>query len=235
MVAGFVFLFISVVGNVAGKIEPGKAGRIAAGVIGGILLVTGLALQMTATKIDEQGEEAEEARQAAEAETRSKEEESRRQAAEEAKAKAERAALEERARKQRHPEAEQTTVGWAIIGSYQLGSFSELVFLIDGDSPAIGRSYKATEDFRLVQKGPKDDRGSAVITLGMVHRGDSVEVLDIEIAPGTRRVPVYAKLRGGKGGTHAHFIMTHAFLRGMMLHENSGYTFLLFRCTCKRS
>jgi hypothetical protein len=31
--------------------------------------------------------------------------------------------------------------------------------------------------------------------IGMVHRGDSVEVLDIKIAPGTSRGPVYAKLR----------------------------------------
>ncbi len=88
---------------------------------------------------------------------------------------------------------EQTTDGWAIIGFYQQGNFSDLTLMVHGDSPAIGRSYNAVEDFRLVQERP--ERGQATITLGMVHRGDSVEVLDIEIEPGTRRVPVWAKLR----------------------------------------
>jgi hypothetical protein len=141
----------------------------------------------------EAARQAEEARQAAEAEARNKEVESRRQAEEEAKAKA--GKVEEPAQEQHHDGATQTTDGWAIIGRHQRGRFSEPVLLIDGDRPAIGRSYKATEDFRLVQGGPGDDQRNAVITLGMVHRGDSVEVLDIEIAPGTRRGPVYAKLR----------------------------------------
>ncbi len=143
----------------------------------------------------EAARQAEEARQAAEAEARNKGVESRRQAEEEAKAKAERAALEERAQEKRRAWATQPTDGWAIIGRHQRGRFLEPVLLIDGDRPAIGRSYKVTQDFRLVQRGPEDDQRNAVITLGMVHRGDSVEVLDIEIAPGTSRGPVYAKLR----------------------------------------
>ena len=88
---------------------------------------------------------------------------------------------------------EQTTAGWAIIGSYERGKFLDLSLMVHGDSPAIGRHYDAVKDFRLVQKKPK--RGQATITLGMVHRGDSVEILDIEVAPGRSKVPVYAKLR----------------------------------------
>ena len=42
ILAGLIFLLISVVGNVAGKIEPGKTGRVAAGGIGMFLLVAGL-------------------------------------------------------------------------------------------------------------------------------------------------------------------------------------------------
>ena len=87
----------------------------------------------------------------------------------------------------------QTTDGWMIIGYYQQGKFSDLTIRVHGDSPAIGRSYEAVDNFRLIQKRP--ERGQATITLGMVHRGDSVEVLDIEIAPGTSKAPVWAKLR----------------------------------------
>lgn len=90
------------------------------------------------------------------------------------------------------PEA-QTTDGWAIIGFYQQGKFSDLKLKVHGDSPAIGRSYDVVDNFRLVQKRP--EKGQAVITLGMVRRDYSVQVLDIEIAPGTTKVPVWAKLR----------------------------------------
>jgi hypothetical protein len=44
VMAGLAFLFIAVAGNVAGKIEPGRMGRIAAAVVGPVLLVAGLAL-----------------------------------------------------------------------------------------------------------------------------------------------------------------------------------------------
>ena len=90
---------------------------------------------------------------------------------------------------------EQTTDGWAIIGYYERGRFYDLVLMVRGDSPAIGRRYDAVKKFRLVQKQLEQSKGKAVITLGMVHRGDSVEVLDIEISPGRRRGPVWAKLR----------------------------------------
>lgn len=42
VVAGVVLLMIAAVGNIAGKIEPGKQGRIAAGFIGAILVGVGL-------------------------------------------------------------------------------------------------------------------------------------------------------------------------------------------------
>ncbi len=67
--------------------------------------------------------------------------------------------------------------------------------MVHGDSPAIGRSYDVVDDFRLVQKKLEQNEGKASITLGMVHRGDSVEILDIEIDSGTSKVPVWAKLR----------------------------------------
>jgi hypothetical protein len=42
------FLFVAVAGSVAGKIDPGKGGRIGAGVIGAVLLVLGIVLKVAA-------------------------------------------------------------------------------------------------------------------------------------------------------------------------------------------
>jgi hypothetical protein len=44
IVAGLVFLGIAVVGNIRGKIQPGKSGRIASGLLGLALLGAGLAM-----------------------------------------------------------------------------------------------------------------------------------------------------------------------------------------------
>src|SRR5215467_8709617 len=44
VVVGLAFLVIAVVGNITGKITPGKEGRIAAAIIGRILLVVGLVI-----------------------------------------------------------------------------------------------------------------------------------------------------------------------------------------------
>jgi len=46
IVAGLVFLCIAVVGKISGKIDPGKAGRIASGTIGTILLAVGLSMYL---------------------------------------------------------------------------------------------------------------------------------------------------------------------------------------------
>lgn len=46
MVAGLIFLLIAVLGNVAGKIEPGKIGRIVAGALGGVFLLVGLVMHL---------------------------------------------------------------------------------------------------------------------------------------------------------------------------------------------
>lgn len=89
---------------------------------------------------------------------------------------------------------EQTTDGWAIIGFYEQGRFSDLTLRVQGDRPAAGRSYDAVKDFRLVLKR-RPERGEKVETLGMVHRGDSVEVIEIEVESSTRKIPVHAKLR----------------------------------------
>ena len=45
ILAGIVFLGVAVVGQITGKIDPGPRGRIAAGIIGGILLVGGLVMR----------------------------------------------------------------------------------------------------------------------------------------------------------------------------------------------
>ncbi|MFT4937406.1 MAG: hypothetical protein ACI88A_000420 [Paraglaciecola sp.] len=96
----------------------------------------------------------------------------------------------------KHP-LEQTTDGWAIIGKVKGGKYSELSLMVHNDSPAIGRFYDAVEDFRLVQKRlTSTQERQQTTTLGMVHRGDSVEVLDIFIpVPSTESVFVWAKLR----------------------------------------
>ena len=44
VIAGLAFLGIAVVGNVTGKITPGKGGRIASAIIGPILMAVGLAI-----------------------------------------------------------------------------------------------------------------------------------------------------------------------------------------------
>ena len=92
---------------------------------------------------------------------------------------------------------EQTTDGWAIIGKTRRGKYFDLTLELHGDTPAIGRSHKAAEDFRLVQKRRKKGENlGQVITLGMVHRGDLVEILDLHIpTPSTETVFVWAKLR----------------------------------------
>lgn len=46
VVAGIAFLGIAVVGEISGKIEPGPRGRLASGVLGGVLLVTGLGIHL---------------------------------------------------------------------------------------------------------------------------------------------------------------------------------------------
>ena len=99
--------------------------------------------------------------------------------------------------KQTRTPQEETTEGWTIIGKYKQGKFFDLKLMVHGDSPAIGRSYDAVDNFRLVLKrGKKGDDQGQVITLGMVHRGDSVEVLDLHIkTPSTKTVSVWAKLR----------------------------------------
>src|SRR3990172_9251834 len=44
VLAGVIFLLVSVLGRIEGKIEPGKLGRIGASVVGAILLLVGLAM-----------------------------------------------------------------------------------------------------------------------------------------------------------------------------------------------
>jgi hypothetical protein len=47
IVAGLVFLGIAVIGRISGKIDPGKSARIISGMIGGCLIIIGLALHPT--------------------------------------------------------------------------------------------------------------------------------------------------------------------------------------------
>ena len=91
----------------------------------------------------------------------------------------------------------ETTDGWAIIGKSRGGKFFDLDILIEGDSPAIGKRYKVVNDFRLIAKGPREEpKGGQTVTLGMVRRGDTVELLDLFVpVPSTKTVFVHAKLR----------------------------------------
>ena len=59
------------------------------------------------------------------------------------------------------------------------------------------KPYQVVNDFRLVARGPQDrQEGGQTVTLGMVRRGDSVELLDLFVpTPSTKTVRVYAKLR----------------------------------------
>jgi len=44
ILAGVVFLFVAAVGKIAGKVEPGKGGRVITGIIGAILMVAGISM-----------------------------------------------------------------------------------------------------------------------------------------------------------------------------------------------
>jgi len=46
IIAGMVFLFIAVVGNISGKIEPGEKARMASGVVGFIFICLGLTMHL---------------------------------------------------------------------------------------------------------------------------------------------------------------------------------------------
>lgn len=91
----------------------------------------------------------------------------------------------------------EVTEGWAIIGKARGGEFFDLDILIEGDSPAVGKRYKVVNDFRLTAKGPQEESsGGQVVTLGMVRRGNTVELLDLFVpVPSTKTVFVHAKLR----------------------------------------
>jgi hypothetical protein len=52
LLAGLLFLAVAVVGNISGKIQPGNHGRIAAGVLGVILLAYGIATHSTPGVVD---------------------------------------------------------------------------------------------------------------------------------------------------------------------------------------
>ena len=97
VVAGLVFLLISVVGSVAGKIDPGKSGRIAAGTIGAVLLVTGIGMQFR--EQPERRPTTEEPHNLAAVEPKSKEDEAQRKAEEKTRTEARRRELEEQARR----------------------------------------------------------------------------------------------------------------------------------------
>ena len=50
VIAGILFLLVAVLGNVPGKINPGKGGRIAAGTIGLLLIAVGLRMYLIVEK-----------------------------------------------------------------------------------------------------------------------------------------------------------------------------------------
>jgi hypothetical protein len=46
IVAGLVFLGVAIVGNITGRIQPGRVGRVLGGLIGPLLIVGGLTLEL---------------------------------------------------------------------------------------------------------------------------------------------------------------------------------------------
>lgn len=50
ILAGLVFLGIAVVGKISGKVEPGQAGRIMAGVLGSLLFIFGVQVHLAADR-----------------------------------------------------------------------------------------------------------------------------------------------------------------------------------------
>ena len=88
VIAGIVFLLIAVLGAVAGKIDPGKWGRIAAGSTGLVLLVAGLSMHLVVGKINDTDQKGEGKESIIHEESQKAMEEARQQALEEARRKA---------------------------------------------------------------------------------------------------------------------------------------------------
>src|ERR1700758_3094082 len=59
VVAGMIFLFVAVAGNISGKVEPGAKGRVMSGILGLVFVITGITmyLQQTLTTPKAQSEQ----------------------------------------------------------------------------------------------------------------------------------------------------------------------------------
>jgi len=62
VLAGLAFLAVAVFGNISGKIQPGKGGRIAAGILGPALIIVGLSMHIEGHTADGDGTERGESR-----------------------------------------------------------------------------------------------------------------------------------------------------------------------------
>lgn len=89
VVAGIIFLLVSVIGTVAGKIDPGKGGRIAAGAIGGVLLILGLGMHLVVANFGDTSKQEHEVEKTQNGERAKQEDLTQQQALEEARRRAE--------------------------------------------------------------------------------------------------------------------------------------------------
>src|SRR5262245_6633003 len=51
IVAGLLFLGVAILGNITGRIQPGPIGRILGGVVGPLLIVSGVTMEVAATRV----------------------------------------------------------------------------------------------------------------------------------------------------------------------------------------
>ena len=71
------------------------------------------------------------------------------------------------------------TEGWAVVGNYATGKLTSPLIKIKLSIPQVGETCEALDNFSVFKKYPADQPGTGNILLGDVHKGDTIEVLDM--------------------------------------------------------
>ena len=91
----------------------------------------------------------------------------------------------------------QAVVGWTRIARLKHGIYKDLKIALTDGSPTVGGTYGAIAQFPVFRNRPlrREDR-RRMTPVAMVHRGDSVKLIDLYLkSTGRRSVPVWAKVR----------------------------------------
>lgn len=78
--------------------------------------------------------------------------------------------------------------GWAVVGKYAPGKLANPLISFEGSLPRVGETCEAIDTFPVYKDHPADQAGGRIL-LGDVHKGDTLEVLDIRRT--AEKVPVF--------------------------------------------